>query len=88
MATSKSAKKRIRIIEKKTAVNKVRRSKLKTAIKRFDEALAANDIELAKERLIFAKKMIDKSAGKGIIHKNNAARKKSQLDRRFNELTA
>ena len=88
MANSKSAQKRIRIIEKKTAINKVRRSKMKTAIRRFEEAVAAGDVTLAQEKLNNAKKVIDKTAAKGTIHKNNAARKKSKLEKKFNELTA
>ncbi|OCL25234.1 30S ribosomal protein S20 [Orenia metallireducens] len=88
MANSKSAQKRIRIIEKKTAINKVRKSKMKTAIRRFEEAVAAGDVTLAQEKLNHAKKVIDKTAAKGTIHKNNAARKKSKLDKKFNELTA
>jgi len=88
VANSKSAQKRIRIIEKKTAINKVRRSKMKTAIRRFEEAVAAGDVTLAQEKLNNAKKVIDKTAAKGTIHKNNAARKKSKLEKKFNELTA
>lgn len=88
MATSKSAQKRIRTIEKKTAINKSRKSAMKTAIKRFEEAVAAGNVDLAKEKLSNAKKIIDQTAAKGTIHKNNAARKKSKLDKAFNELTA
>ncbi|PRX28358.1 SSU ribosomal protein S20P [Orenia metallireducens] len=88
MANSKSAQKRIRIIEKKTAINKARKSKMKTAIRRFEEAVAAGDVALAQEKLNNAKKVIDKTAAKGTIHKNNAARKKSKLEKKFNELTA
>jgi small subunit ribosomal protein S20 len=88
VANSKSAQKRIRIIEKKTAINKARKSKMKTAIRRFEEAVAAGDVALAQEKLNNAKKVIDKTAAKGTIHKNNAARKKSKLEKKFNELTA
>ena len=51
MANIKSAKKRISVIKKKTAINKSRKSALKTAEKRFNEALEANNIEAAKEKL-------------------------------------
>ncbi|TDX51082.1 30S ribosomal protein S20 [Orenia marismortui] len=88
MANSKSAKKRIRVSEKRTAINKNRKSQLKTAVKRFEEAVEAGNVEAAKEKLNTAKKIIDKTAAKGTIHKNNAARKKSKLDKLFNDLTA
>ncbi|WP_018247810.1 30S ribosomal protein S20 [Orenia marismortui] len=88
MANSKSAQKRIRVIEKKTAINSNRKSQLKTAVKRFEEAVEAGNVEAAREKLNTAKKIIDKTAAKGTIHKNNAARKKSKLDKLFNDLTA
>ncbi len=88
MATSKSAKKRIRTIEKKTAINNRRRSQIKTVINKFEEAVESNNVELAQERLNEAKKVIDKAASNGTIHKNNAARKKSKLDKMLNNLSA
>ncbi len=88
MPTSKSAQKRVVTSQKRTEINKKRREQLKTSIKKFEEAVESNNVEMAKEELINAKKVIDKSVSKGIIHKNNAARKKSRLDRLFNKLTA
>ncbi|GAB6100237.1 30S ribosomal protein S20 [Halanaerocella petrolearia] len=86
MPTTDSADKRARTNRKKGEINKGRKSKMKTAINNFHEAVAEEDIELAKERLQEAKQVIDKVASKGTIPKNRAARKKSKLDRKFNQL--
>ena len=79
MANIKSAKKRIKVIETKTARNKAIRSEVKTSIKRVEAAVAAKDAEAAKAALLTATSDIDKAAKKGIYHKNNAARKVSRL---------
>ncbi|WP_408954880.1 30S ribosomal protein S20 [Natroniella sp. ANB-PHB2] len=88
MPTSESAKKRVRVTKKKTELNRQRKEEVKLAIKDFEEAVAAGNVELAEEKLKEAKKTIDKSTNKGLFHKNTAARKKSKLDRKFNKLTA
>lgn len=87
MPIIKSAKKRVKIAEKKTLRNRMNRSTLRTAIKRFENAIANNDLDSAKVELTKAESTIDKSVKKGIIHKNNAARKKSRLNKIFNNLT-
>ena len=69
MANIKSAKKRIRVIEKKTALNRARKSQLKTAIRRFEEAVAAGNREEAVAKFQFAQKKIYQVASKGTIHK-------------------
>ncbi len=79
MANIKSAKKRISVIAKKTMRNKIIKSKVKTAIKRFLSAVEAKDIDNIKLELRNAIKAIDKASSKGVFHKNNAARKKSRL---------
>lgn len=84
MANIKSAKKRTKIIIKKTANNKIRKSIVKTAEKRFLEAIEAGDKELAIERFKTAEKAIDKAAAKNIFHKNTAARKVSNLAKKLN----
>lgn len=84
MANIKSAKKRAKVIAKKTANNRIRKSIVKTAEKRFFEALEAGDKELATERFIIVEKAIDKAASKNIIHKNAAARKVSRLSKKLN----
>lgn len=78
MPNIKSAKKRVRVIETKTLRNKAIKSNLKTVIKKADAAVAANaaDKEAAVKAAV---KKIDQAAAKGLLHKNNAARKKSAL---------
>ncbi|MDF2821476.1 MAG: hypothetical protein K0R15_1917 [Clostridiales bacterium] len=86
MANIKSAKKRIKVIEAKTLRNKMIKSRVKTAIKKIDVAIAANDIEAAKSALLYATSEIDKASSKGIYHKNTAARKISRLNLSVNKL--
>lgn len=80
MANIKSAKKRIRVIEKKTLANKMIKSALKTTIKKFEVAVAGGSKEEATAAFTGAVKALDMTASKGIIHKNKAARKKSRLN--------
>lgn len=86
MANIKSAKKRILVIETKTARNKQIKSKVKTVIKKVDAAVATGDKELAKASLIEAVTEIDKASSKGIFHKNTAARKVSRLSKAVNNI--
>ncbi|MCL2068331.1 MAG: 30S ribosomal protein S20 [Oscillospiraceae bacterium] len=83
MANVKSAKKRVKVIAAKTLRNKMIRSDLRTAIKKAELALEANaDNKIEVTRLAMRK--IDHAVTKGILHKNNAARKKSGLATRLN----
>lgn len=84
MANIKSAKKRAKVIAKKTANNRIRKSIIKTSEKRFLEALEAGDKDLALERFKAAEKVIDQAASKNILHKNAAARKVSRLAKKLN----
>lgn len=86
LANIKSAKKRILVSQKRADRNKAIRSTVKTAIKKVDAAVAANDKAAAKEALTQAVSTIDKAARKGIYHKNNAARKISRLTVAVNKL--
>ncbi|MBQ7574656.1 MAG: 30S ribosomal protein S20 [Clostridia bacterium] len=79
MPNIKSAKKRVKVIEKKTAINLAHKTALKTAIKKFENAVAKGEKDNAKALFNEASKKLDKSVSQGILHKNNAARKKSQL---------
>ncbi len=80
MANIKSAKKRVRVIETKTLRNKMIKSSLKTSIKKADAAEPAE-----KEAAVRAAiKKVDQACAKGILHKNTAARKKSQLAKKLN----
>lgn len=88
MANIKSAKKRIKVIAKKTLRNKIIKSSTKTSIKKVLAATKAGDKELAKAALINAVSAIDKAATKGVYHKNNASRKKSRLYKLVNSIGA
>lgn len=86
MANIKSAKKRILVIETKTARNKAIKSRVKTAIKKVEVAVANKDAAAAKDALLVATAEINKAASKGIYHKNNAARKVSRLAKAVNSI--
>ena len=79
MANIKSAKKRILVTKTKTDRNKSIRSAVKTAIKKVDAAVAANDKAAAQAALANAIAVISKATAKGVYHKNNCARKVSRL---------
>ncbi|MGN0518538.1 MAG: 30S ribosomal protein S20 [Acutalibacteraceae bacterium] len=84
MPNIKSAKKRVKVIATKTAINKARNSALKTSVKKANIAIDTNSAEKA-EAVRLAIKKIDQAAANGILHKNTAARKKSALARKLNE---
>lgn len=88
MPNIKSAKKRVKIIEKKTLRNNMIKSEYKTAIKKFEEAVANKNIDEAKVLLSEATKKIDQACTKGVIVKNTAARKKSNLSKKLNAAMA
>ncbi len=85
MANIKSAEKRIKVIEKKTAFNRKRKSEVKTYIKNFEAAIEDNNLEEAKEILKKVESKLDKAVSKGIMHKNKASRKVSRLSKRINK---
>jgi small subunit ribosomal protein S20 len=86
MPIIKSAKKRVKTIEKKTAQNRIWKDKLKNTIKDMEKAVKVGDNEAAAEQLKETKKVIDKAVTRNIIHKNNAARKKSRLTKMYNNM--
>ena len=88
MPNIKSAKKRVRIIEKKTLRNNMIKSGYKTAVRKFEEAVNAGNIDEAKFLLSNATKKIDQACSKGVIVKNTAARKKSNLSKKLNAAMA
>ncbi len=88
MPNIKSAKKRVKVIEKKTLRNNMIKSAYKSAIKKFEEAAAAGKIEDAKVLFSEATKKIDQACTKGVIVKNTAARKKSSLSKKLNATMA
>ena len=86
MANIKSAKKRILVNQTKADRNKAIRSAVKTSMKKVDAVVAANDKEAAATALVKAISTIDKTASKGGYHKNNAARKVSNLSKAVNSI--
>ena len=88
MPNIKSAKKRVKVIEKKTLRNNMIKSAYKTSIKKFEQAVEAGNMEEAKTLFSEATKKIDQACTKGIIVKNTAARKKSSLSKKLNSATA
>ena len=88
MANIKSAKKRIQVALVRTERNKAIRSKVKTAIKKVDSAVAANDKKLAQDNLKVAIVEITKAASKGVYHKNNASRKVAILSKAVDSINA
>lgn len=85
MANIKSAKKRIRQNEVRTLRNKIRKTMFRTAIRRFEDALAQKDFDKAESALRFAYAKLDRAAQKGAIHRNQAGRRKSRLTRQLNQ---
>jgi small subunit ribosomal protein S20 len=88
MANTKSAKKAARQTVRRTEVNKARRSRLKTFVRKVEEAIASGNKEAANLALREAQPEIQRSASKGIIHKNTASRKISRLSARIKALSA
>ena len=86
MANIKSAKKRIRVNQAKALQNQMVKSQLKTTIKKFNVAVEAADKTQASELYRLAVKKVDQAVAHGILHKNNAAHKKSQLTLKFNKM--
>lgn len=86
MANIKSQMKRIKTNEAARQRNKAVKSSLKTAIRKFREAAAAGEKDKALELHRAASRALDKAASKGVIHRNQAANKKSALAQRVNEL--
>ena len=88
MANIKSAKKRIRVIDKKTARNRRIKNHLKAVLKNFDKAIEEGDFETAQEKLKLAEKKLKQAAAKHTISKSAASRKVSRLAKRFNAAKA
>ena len=86
MPNIKSAKKRVELSRISNEKNKQAKSVLKTALKKFDAAVAEGNREHADSAYQTAVKTIDQSVNKGILHKNTAARKKSSIARKMNTL--
>ncbi|MBX9909225.1 MAG: 30S ribosomal protein S20 [Beijerinckiaceae bacterium] len=88
MANTTSAKKATRKIERRTEVNKARRSRMRTFLRKVEEAIASGDQSAAAAALKAAQPEIMRAAQKGVVHKNTASRKVSRLSARVGALGA
>jgi len=86
MANTKSAQKAVRKIARRTAVNKSRRSQMRTYVRKVEEAITAKDADAAAAALRGAEPLVARAAQKGILHKNTASRKISRLAKRVKAL--
>ncbi len=86
MANIKSAKKRILVNQAKALRNQMVKSQLKTTIKKFNAAVDAGDKALAGELLKVVIKKVDQAVARGILHRNNAAHKKSEYTLKYNKM--
>ncbi len=88
MANSKSSKKRIKVAERRRDRNKPFRTEARTFVKKAEIAIADGDVAAAEAATLEAVSVLDRVAGKGVIHKNNAARRKSRLVAKYQALVA
>ena len=88
MANSPQAKKRARQAERRTDVNKIRRTRIRTFLRKVEEAIAGGDMATAASALKSAQPEIMRGVTKGILHKNTASRKVSRLSARVKALGA
>ncbi len=88
MANTSSAKKATRKIAARTAVNKMRRSRVRGFIRKVEEAIASGDLAQAKDALTAAQPELHRAASKGVMHANTVSRKISRLAHRVKALSA
>jgi small subunit ribosomal protein S20 len=88
MANIKSAKKRIRQIERRSAVNRNRRSEMRSQVKLVEQAIEAGDAAAAQTAFNNAQPQLMRSAQKGLLHRNTASRKLSRLSKQIKNLSA
>jgi small subunit ribosomal protein S20 len=88
MANSPQAKKRARQNERRAEVNKARRSRIRTFLRKVEEAIATGDQSVAADALRSAQPELMRGVTKGILHKNTASRKMSRLSKRVKALSA
>ena len=87
MANTPQSKKRARQTERRTAVNKARRSRIRTFLRTVEEAIAGGNADAAREALKNAQPELMRGVTKGVVHKNTAARKISRLAARVKALS-
>ena len=88
MANNPGAKKAIRKIARRTEVNTARRSRVRTFVRKFEEALASGDLAAAKSAFVQAQSELMRGVGKGVMHKNTGSRKVSRLAAQLKKLQA
>lgn len=88
MANTPGAKKAVRKIARRTEVNKSRRSRVRTFLRSFEEAIGAGDVEKAKAAFTEAQSEVMRAVSKGVLHKNTGSRKVSRLAARLKKLSA
>lgn len=88
MANTPQSKKRARQTERRTEVNKARRSRIRTFLRKVEEAIAGGDAAVAAEALRVAQPELMRGVSKGVVHKNTASRKMSRLASRVKALSA
>jgi small subunit ribosomal protein S20 len=88
MANTEQSKKRVRQIERRTEVNKARRSRIRTFLRKVEDAIASGNAEAAKAALLAAQPELDRGVTKGVLHRNTVSRKMSRLSSRVAALGA
>jgi len=88
MANTNSAKKMVRKIARRTAVNKARRSRVRTFVKKVELAIASGDQAAAKTALVQAESEMMRAVSNGVVHKNTGSRKVSRLSARVKSMSA
>ena len=88
MANNPGARKAIRKIARRTEVNKARRSRVRTYVRKFEEALTAGDATVAKAAFIEAQSELMRAVSKGVVHKNTGSRKVSRLAAQLKKMSA
>ncbi len=86
MANNPGARKAIRKIARRTEVNKARRSRVRTYVRKFEEALTAGDASAAKTAFVEAQSELMRAVSRGVVHKNTGARKVSRLAAQLKKL--
>mgnify|MGYP002653727658 CR=1 FL=1 len=87
MANTASAKKMVRKLARRTAINRSRRSRVRTFLRKFQEAVTGGDAEAAKGAFVEAQSELMRAVTKGVVHKNTASRKISRLAARVKALS-
>ena len=88
MANNPGAKKAIRKIARRTEVNKARRSRVRTFLRKFEEAVSSGDAAAAKAAFVQAQSELMRAVGKGVVHKNTGSRKVSRLAAQLKKMSA